>query len=143
MNAKSKKNGPNASDGRKTDSEGPKPIWVPHSSRHRVTHHMAAQVSGDAKGGELLLFAWTIRSPPFAYGEEWGTRRSVTHPLRKAYSVHGCGQAFASPFPTRSTSLTKKSMSLSCVRKLTMHTRSENRPSSVVGDMKMWPSVTI
>ncbi len=50
-------------------------MWVPHSSRHVVTRHTKAQVSGDAKGGALLDFPYSVRPPPFAYGEEWGTRR--------------------------------------------------------------------
>ncbi len=35
--------------GVQADSAGPRPIWMPHSSRHRVTHHMEARVLRDAK----------------------------------------------------------------------------------------------
>ena len=53
---------------------------VPHSSRHRATRRLDVQTSGDVKGGGLYVVAHTIRPPPFAYGEEWGTRRHYRAP---------------------------------------------------------------
>ena len=70
--------------GCKTHSAAWNQVWVPHSSRHRTTHRLAVQASGDAKGGGLYVLAYTIRPPPFAYGEEWGTRRYCHAPCQLA-----------------------------------------------------------